>query len=184
MIIGHLDPGRHGHALAVGHGTWTVEQGATSPLVTYGPGELLHAAYCHRDVQVGRGPEVWRQAAQVTREYWYPWRGKLDALVVEVPEVYSGGRKPVPPNDLLDLAGSLAWLCGALDAPRVLGRLPREWTGGGKKAPRHARVRAALTPTELGRVVDTRTAADREDLWDAISLQKTRGGLLPLIWPG
>lgn len=184
LRIGHIDPAVHGHAMAVGRAAkWTVEPGARGPLVSYEPGELLAAAYAHSKDQEGRGPHVWTLTCAAFKAMWAPWRGQLDALVVEVPQAYDGPR-PVDPNDLMQICGALGVVLGWLDVPLVLGRLPREWTGGGKKAPRLERAKALLTPAEAARVVPVSNKKDREDLWDAIALQKTRGSFLPLILPG
>lgn len=182
MIIGHVDPGVHGHGMAVGYGTWTERAGVDGPLVTYEPGELLAAAYAHSPLERGRGPAVWQATAHAALETWAPWIGRLDALQVETQYVREGSGRDM--GDMLQVAAALGWFAGQLRVPlgRVLGRAPGEWTKGGKKPPRHARARASLSAVELARVVDAGNARDREDLWDAIALQRARAGLIPLIW--
>lgn len=184
MIVGHVDPAVHGHAMAVGYAAdWRLAEGINSPLLTYEPGELLEAAYAHSEAQRGRGPHVWSLTCAAFVRRFAHWMGRLDAMVVEVPQVYAG-KGEGDPNDLIQIAGSLGVMLGAFRVPVVVGRYPSEWTGGGKKPPRHARARASLSPAELARVEEVSNKKDREDLWDAIALQRKRAGGVQVIHPG
>lgn len=184
VIVLHIDPGVHGHGLALGRAdVWAVTAGSGTPLVTYEPGALLRAAYARSAIQGGRGPYVWAASAAAALVTLATW--KWDAVICEMQVIYPD-RKDGPradPNDMIQVAASLGVLLGALRCPVVVGRDPGEWTKGVKKEDRQRTLKAAL-PAEMHAVIDTRSAAtkkDAEDLWDAVGLQRTRGAFLQVI---
>lgn len=90
-------------------------------------------------------------------------------LVIEVPQVYPGGRGKGNPNDLIDLscvAGGVMALAGG----RVTYYLPAQWKGQVPKEICHARMFEALTDVEKTAIKLCRPAGLMHNVYDAVAL--------------
>ena len=81
-----------------------------------------------------------------------PFETAIRRAVVELPQVYP--RDPVPPNDLITLAFQAGRYAAAATSASAYNGVfflnPHTWKGSMPKEVCNARVRAKLTPTELG----------------------------------
>ena len=102
---------------------------------------------CEHPVGMERA-QKWREMADcVVAELMEKLGNPLD-LVVEVPQIYSGARKE-DPNDLIDLAGVLGAIIGALPQVSVeWSPKPREWKGQLPKTATKQRVDSKLVASE------------------------------------
>lgn len=102
-----------------------------------------------------RGPVAWAAMAGEVRGVVEPHLFDVDVLVVEYPQIYPkrrGFRSFVNPNDLLEVAGVVGAIVGALNPVTVVGYLPREWKGSTPKEKHNNAVLATLLYAELALV--------------------------------
>lgn len=149
MIAG-IDPGLKGHAVVVGDGVRLTR-------VLFVPGKG------------GRGGSVWADLARTVVQT-IP---EVTSVVIERPKVYRGGR--ADPDDILELAGCVGALCGALPPNvRILTPKPSEWKGQIPKEVHHRNLRETLRPEELVLFSGRNT----EDKLDAYGLYRYAARLL------
>ncbi len=150
-ILLAIDPGLRGCGAAVFH-----------------DGVLFEASYVRSPAKTGNGPKAWRAMAEAVRLFA---QGHLiDALVLEVPQVYTRGKGD--PDDLIELAGVDGAILGRLMPVQQYGYKPREWKGSVPKDIHHARVRKTLTEAERQILENSAPASLRHNVLDAIALGK------------
>jgi hypothetical protein len=131
-------------------------------------GALTFAHYVRNPNREDRGPAAWRDMAEAVRLFA---QGRLiDALVLEVPQVYTRGKGD--PGDLVELAGVDGAILGRLMPVQQYGYKPREWKGSVPKDIHHARVRKTLTEAERQILENSAPASLRHNVLDAIALGK------------
>lgn len=156
-----VDPGLRGCGCAVFSGADTAFR-------------LERAGYVVGPETAGRGPEVWRQMGRVVKKWWLGGYGVFDpsvppwTLVAEVPEVYPGMPK-TDPNDLIDLAGVVGAIAGALDLPTHF-YLPRQWKGQLPKGVGVLRALAHLSDEERKRVEPAPMKSLDHNVADAVGI--------------
>ena len=99
-----------------------------------------------------RGPQAWRDMADEVLAAIPLGPGDVDAVVVEVPQVYGLGRGKGDPSDLIELTGVVGAIVGRTFAKKYIGYAPREWKGQVPKAIHNTRVLAKLLPFEKGNI--------------------------------
>lgn len=147
--------------------------------------ELRRAGLVRSMERTARGPKAWRAMADAV-EAWlgHDAQGVVE-LVCEVPQVYAGAKAVGDPADLLELAGVDGAICGVLQPVELVGLLPRAWKGNVDPDVLTARVEAALTLREHGRIAVCPRSL-RHNVLDAvgIGLHRARRLHAPKIFRG
>lgn len=93
----------------------------------------------------------------------------VDLLVVEWPQVYTGGKAKGDPRDLLTLAGVDAAIAASVSARAVRRYFPREWKGQVDADKMLDRILERLRPHEVARI-EKCPASLRHNVIDAIGI--------------
>ncbi len=115
----------------------------------------------------GRGPEAWRDAACAVIEACGV--EVVSELVLEVPQVYRQGLQKGDPADLIELAGVDGALAALITAGKTTGYLPQRWKGQVPKEIHHKRILAKLSETEKAAIEPT-PASLLHNVYDAIGI--------------
>ncbi len=155
--------------------TWTVavDPGLRGCGIAIYENALLHCAwYCRTNNQTDRGPKAWVAMAACIEREWIvrvPRRvTNLQAIVLEVPQVYRGPRTPNP-DDLIQLAGVVGAVAFGLPSAEKIHFLPREWKGQIKKEIHHPRILQKLSDAEKSGIEKTATSLVH-NVYDAIGI--------------
>ncbi|QSQ10774.1 hypothetical protein [Myxococcus landrumensis] len=90
----------------------------------------------------------------------------------ECPQVYTAGKSKGDPNDLIELAGVVGRVAGALGATSERSYLPREWKGtlDGDVMVERIKARVDERPHEHLRVQLPRAKDKQHNVWDAVGI--------------
>ncbi|MCP3104638.1 hypothetical protein LZ198_37820 [Myxococcus sp. K15C18031901] len=143
-------------------------------------GELLVAGMPTNFESKARGLAAWASMATATAafvsSFLEPLRaaGEAVAIVVvsECPQVYTAGKSKGDPNDLIELAGVVGRVAGALGATSERSVLPREWKGtlNGDVMVERIKSRLDERPCEHLRVQLPRAQDKQHNVWDAVGI--------------
>jgi hypothetical protein len=143
-------------------------------------GELLAAGMPENSMRRARGLAVWASMATAVAVFVQAAIDELSALrpvasvhvVSECPQVYTAGKSKGDPNDLIELAGVVGRVAGALGASSELSYLPREWKGtlDGDVMVERIKGRIDERPVERARVRLPRAADKHHNVWDAVGV--------------
>lgn len=165
---------------------WTlaVDPGLRQCGVALFEGTALQVAWLVKNrVKTDRGPKAWYGMGERVVESWLdraPARGQLlNALVIEVPQVYwraSGGGNAADLIELAGVVGAVSTSCPVLNRVHFL---PRKWKGTMPKAKHNARIMRKLTQSEQGFIEPT-PASLLNNVVDSIGLGLFHLGRLKL----
>lgn len=115
-----------------------------------------------------RGPRAWKTMAWTVKEAL----PALDALVIEIPQVYeTRARSKGDPNDLIQLAACVGAIVGQLPTGVEVSCVkPAEWKGQVKKEVTQARCLTILTEEEKQRIKLPSAKSLAHNVWDALGL--------------
>ncbi|TQF12496.1 hypothetical protein FJV41_28865 [Myxococcus llanfairpwllgwyngyllgogerychwyrndrobwllllantysiliogogogochensis] len=143
-------------------------------------GELLAAGMPTNPERQARGLAAWACMAGAVAEFLSsflePLRASGAAVSVtvasECPQVYTAGKSKGDPNDLIELAGVVGRVAGALGATSERSYLPREWKGTLDADVMVERIKARLgeRPHEHLRVQLPRAQDKHHNVWDAVGI--------------
>ncbi|TQF13721.1 hypothetical protein FJV41_22360 [Myxococcus llanfairpwllgwyngyllgogerychwyrndrobwllllantysiliogogogochensis] len=143
-------------------------------------GELLAAGMPTNPERKARGLSAWARMAEgvaaFVSSFLEPLRaagGTLSITVAsECPQVYTAGKSKGDPNDLIELAGVVGRVAGALGATSERSYLPREWKGtlDGDVMVERIKARLGERPHEHLRVQLPRASEKHHNVWDAIGI--------------
>lgn len=119
-----------------------------------------------------------KQHYSIERTLYNPYKSPVPELrvVVEVPQVYPGGRGKGDPNDLINLAFSAGRYVAACGTDNVTTVKPREWKGQIPKPKKgeeyivKLRALKRLTPAEVRRIEVPKSKLRETDVFDAIGI--------------
>ncbi|RJS14631.1 hypothetical protein DRW03_34725 [Corallococcus sp. H22C18031201] len=143
-------------------------------------GELLAAGMPTNPEKRARGLAAWAPmgtaVAAFVSSHLAPLRTDSAAVSVtvacECPQVYTAGKSKGDPNDLIELAGVVGRVAGALGAATETSVLPREWKGtlDGDVMVERIKSRLSERPHEHLRIQLPRAADKQHNVWDAIGV--------------
>jgi hypothetical protein len=137
--------------------------------------DTLYRAWLSRNpLRTERGPEAWESMSRaVVKDLitYAPKRGRLvKRLVLEVPQIYWGGRRGGRAADLIELAGVVGAVAAATPVLERAFYLPRQWKGQTPKDVHNRRVMKRLRDGEDARIVRPKAAALLHNVIDSIGL--------------
>ena len=143
-------------------------------------GELLVAGMPTNPERKARGLTAWARMAEgvaaFVSSFLEPPRASSEAVAIvvvsECPQVYTAGKSKGDPNDLIELAGVVGRVAGALGASEERSCLPREWKGtlNGDVMVERIKARLGERPHEHLRVQLPRAQDKHHNVWDAVGI--------------
>ena len=150
-----------------------------SLLISVDPGSKLAGVAVWDDSELQeafmvKGSAWYDTAINVRRHFdaYYPeeiWSGMQ--VIVERPQVYHQSKQVGDPNDLITIslmAGAVGILLGEHGAIHTV--LPQAWKGSVPKPAMVERIKARLSPDEVGRVELPSAKSLQHNVWDAVGI--------------
>lgn len=130
-------------------------------------GALDRAAYVRNPSTAKRGADVWTPMVEEILRFTRPCQASITTVVVEV--MHWTKRRPVDPNDLLELNAIAGGILASFPAAKRVSHKPDEWKGTVNADVMTARIQERLTQGELARV-ELCPAYLMHNLWDGVGI--------------